>query len=280
MSIPRRDFLKTALATSVTATLVSPSAAAGSSGPAPTAGREYYELRAYRLKSAATRGTLDAYLEKALLPALDQRGIKQAGIFTEIDVDKTTATAKPKADTPVWVFIPHSSFESFVSVSADINADRAVQQAAANYFNPSKENAVFERLDSWLLLAFSGQPKLKVPVFSQKRTPTRVFEFRTYESHNEQKALSKIAMFNAGEIEVMHELGMSPLFFGQAIAGRDLPHLSYFTGGPDIATHLANWKKFGTHPTWVKLKNDPQYTGNTSKTGPARFLVPTAYSPI
>ena len=82
-----------------------------------------------------------------------------------------------------------------------------------------------------------------------------------------------------GEIEVMRELGMAPVFFGRAVAGPNLPHLRYITCGPDPATHLGNWKNFGTHPTWNKLKADPQYKDNTSK-NTARFPVPAAGSQI
>jgi hypothetical protein len=277
MKIQRRDFLKTSLAASAAATLVG-RAEAASTGSSSTAGREYYELRAYRLKGDASRGLFDTYLEKALIPALNKRGIKNVGAFTEIEVDKNAVTSKPKADTPVWVFIPHASLDSVVTVSAEINNDPAVLKAGAGYLNVAKANPAFERIDSWLLLAFEGMPKMQVPSFTKSKN--RVYEFRTYESHSEAKALNKIAMFNAGEIQVMKELDMSPVFYGQALVGRDLPHLSYFTGGTDLATHLANWKKFGTHPIWVKLKGDPQYVDNTSKTSPARFLAPTAYSQI
>ena len=277
MKIQRREFLKTALAASATTALTVHADAATSS---TTAGREYYDLRAYRLKAGASAALLDGYLEKALLPALDRRGIKDVGVFTEIEIDRSAATSKPKADTPVWVLIPHPSLESFVSVSAEINTEESVQKAGADYLNVPKANPAFERIDAWLLLAFTALPKHQVPAFSKNKTPTRIFELRTYESHSETKALSKIAMFNAGEIEVMKELGMSPVFYGQALAGRDLPHLSYITGAADLATHLANWKKFGSHPTWMKLKADPQYADNTSKTSPSRFLAPTPYSRI
>jgi hypothetical protein len=86
-------------------------------------------------------------------------------------------------------------------------------------------------------------------------------------------------MFDDGEIDVMKDVGMAPVFFGQALAGRDLPHLTYMTGASDLATHLANWKKFGTHPGWVKMKGDPQYADTVSKNIPY-FLAPTAYSQI
>jgi hypothetical protein len=222
---------------------------------------------------------LDGYLAKAFIPALNARGVATVGVFTELDVDKTAATAKPKADSPVWVLIPHASLESFARVSAELHTDATVLQAGADYLNAPRASPAFDRIDVWLYLAFAGMPKLEVPAFSRSRVPTRVFELRDYESHSELKALNKIAMFQAGEIDVMKELGMSPVFYGQSLAGPNLPHLRYITSGPDLAMHLANWKKFGTHPTWVKLKNDPQYADNTSK-NTARFVAPTDYSQI
>jgi hypothetical protein len=272
----RREFLTTSLAASAAATLTSsPLVAAEKSSGA----RDYYELRAYRLKPGTSSALLDGYLSKALIPALNARGIASVGVFTELDIDKNTATSKPKADTPVWVLIPHATLDSFVSSTTSVNTDAAVQAAGADYLNAPKASPAFDRIDTWLYLAFAGMPKLVVPAFSQNKVPTRVFELRDYESHSELKALNKIAMFHAGEIDIMKDLGMSPVFYGQSLAGPNLPHLRYITCGPDLATHLANWKKFGTHPIWAKLKDDPQYKDNTSK-NTSRFLAPTAYSQI
>lgn len=281
MLLPRRSFLKTTLAASATAALATRSSAAGDSA----AKREFYELRCYhlqagtRLKADADPGPLDAYLETALLPALARLGLKNIGVFTELTIDRAAATAAPLAGSPVWVLIPHPSLYSFVRVSATLNADPAVQAAGAGYLNAPKTAPAFERIDSWLLLAFAGMPRLELPAFSRERVPTRVFEMRDYESHSESKALSKMAMFDDGEIALMKDLGMNPVCFGQALAGPNLPHLRYFTGGPDLATHLANWKKFGPDPRWTQMKNDPRYADNTSK-NTARFLAPKPYSQI
>ena len=277
MKFPRREFLKTSLAASATAALASrvQAAPAGSS----LAGREYYDLRAYRLKSPAQRAPLDAYLEKGLLPALDKRGIKNVGVFTELEVNKNAGTSSPKADAPVWVLIPYTSLDAFVGVSADINNDAAVQKAGGDYLQAKKATPAFDRIDSWLLLAFKSMPKLSLPSFSKNKAANRVFEMRDYESHSELKALSKMAMFDEGETELMKDLGMNPVFFGQALSGPNLPHLRYITSGPDLATHLASWKKFGPDPRWVKMKDLPKYADNTSK-NTARFLAPTAYSQI
>lgn len=277
MKFQRREFLKTSLAASATATLATRLQAAPAASS--TAGREFYDLRAYRLKSGAQRAPLDGYLEKALLPALDKRGIKNVGVFTELDVVKNAGTSSPKADSPVWVLIPYTSLDSFVSVSAEINNDAALQKAGGEYLQARKASPAFDRIDSWLLLAFKSMPKMVLPSFSKNKTPTRVFEMRDYESHSELKALAKMKMFDEGETEIMKTLGMNPVFFGQALSGPNLPHLRYITSGPDLATHLANWKKFGPDPRWMKMKDLPQYADATSK-NTARFLTPTSYSGI
>ncbi len=282
MNVPRRSFLKASLAASATAAAGSFASAAA---PGSTSGREYYELRCYRLaadsrlKADAEAAVLDRYLEQALFPALAKRGLKTVGAFTELDIDRKNATSTPKPRSPVWVLIPHATLESYVDVAASLAADPAVQKAGAEYLQVPKERPGFERIDSWLLLAFRSMPRLELPAFSRDRVPTRVFEMRDYESYSELKALAKMAMFDEGETELMRSLGMSPVFFGQALAGPDLPHLRYITGGVDLATHLGNWAKFGPDPRWVAMKDLPQYADTVSR-NTARFLAPKPYSAI
>ena len=72
----RRDFLTTSLAVSAAAALAPlPLSAAEKSA----AGRGYYELRAYRLKPGGDVAPLSRYLEKAVIPALNQRGVRNVG---------------------------------------------------------------------------------------------------------------------------------------------------------------------------------------------------------
>jgi hypothetical protein len=280
MNLDRRAFLQTSLVATATAALGDQLDAA----PAP-AGREFYELRCYhlqdgtRLKADVNPARLDAYLEHALLPALGRLGIGGTGVFTELNVDKHLVLATPQPGSPVWVLIPHASLASFVQVSANLNADPAVHRAGAAYLEAPKSDPAFARIDTWLLLAFVGMPRMELPAFARNRVPTRVFELRDYESHSELKALSKMAMFNEGEIALMRDLGMNPTFFGQALAGPDLPHLRYMTGAADLASHLANWAKFGPDPRWQAMRDDPRYADNTSK-NTSRFLAPKTYSQI
>jgi hypothetical protein len=282
MKIQRRDFLKTSLVASASAALATQANAANASA---AAGRDYYDLRCYRLKAdtrlkaSVTRDRLDSYLEKALIPALDRRGVKNVGVFSELEINRAERTSKPKADSPVWVLIPHTSMDSLISVNADLAEDPAVLKAGAGYLDTPKADPAFERIDSWLMLAFKAAPRLTLPDFSKSRAPNRVFEMRTYESHSEPAALNKIAMFNDVEVDLMRDLGMSPIFFGQALTGPNLPHLTYMTSGADLASHLAAWAKFGPDPRWVKTRDDPKYKDNMTTNTP-RFMAPAAYSQI
>ena len=274
MKKSRRAFLTSTLAASAATTV-----GTACVRDAAAAGREYYEVRAYRPLPGAASSRVDGYFEKALLPALDRRGIRSVGVFTELDVNKADQTSVAKPDTPIWMVIPHATLDSFVTVSAELNSDPAVRKAGAEYLEAPKVAPAYDRIDSWLLRAFKSHPAMTVPEFSKRRVPTRVFEMRDYESHSELKALAKMAMFDEGEAEIMRSLGMSPVFFGQALAGPSLPHLRYITGGPDLATHLNAWKKFGPDPRWIKMKDLPQYADSTSK-NTARFLAPRPYSSI
>lgn len=260
----RRSFVKSAAAVVATAALPATPVQAEARDA-----REYYELRAYRLAPGASTAPLDAYLQRALIPALNRRGIRTVGVFTEPDAPDGLA---------VWVLMPHRTLESITQVNTSINTDPAVLAAGAAYLHTAKAAPAFARIDSWVFLAFEGLPRLAVPQLTTSNQP-RVFELRTYESFSELKALKKVQMFNSGEIPLMQSVGMSPVFYGQALAGRDLPQLTYMLCTADRAASVVAWKAFLEHPTWKGLVADPQYADTVSKII-SRFLVPTPYSQI
>ena len=144
MNLPRRTFLKNSLAATASAAFASHLTAASTA----SVGREYYELRCYhlqagtRLKADANPALLDAYLERALLPALEKFGVKNVGVFSELEVQRETATGTPKPGSPVWLLIPHASLESFVEVSADLNANSGVQLAGPDQVPDALDGAV------------------------------------------------------------------------------------------------------------------------------------------
>jgi len=232
-------------------------------------GRDYFELRVYRLKAGASTAPLEAYLEKAAIPALNRIGIKPVGVFTEIESKEAPA---------VFMLLPASDLGLLSSAWLRLNSDSAYRAAASAYLETPKGSPAFDRIDSWFLLAFTGMPHLGQPDYSKNLKP-RLFELRTYESYSEAKAQKKVDMFNSGEIETMHQVGLGPIFYGQAITGPNLPHLTYMTSGETAEAHKAHWDAFGKHPVWEKLKNDPQYADTVSKIT-KWMLKPTAYSQI
>ncbi len=271
MPLHRREFLKSTALLGTVAALDLPRLAAAEPVLPPTSGsaRDHYELRAYRLRPGASAAPLHAYLEKALIPALTARGRRNLGVFTEPEA---------KDGPAVWMLIPHPAFASVADI-ATAEAEALASPAGAEYLRASTpQTPAFDRVDSWLMAAFAGLPRLAVPALTRAAQP-RVFELRTYDSATEEKALKKVAMFNAGEIELMQTLGMSPVFYGQVLVGRDLPHLTYMLCTRDRATAAQNWSVFGQHPVWLKLKNDPQYADTVSKVV-SRFLTPAPYSQL
>lgn len=124
-----------------------------------------------------------------------------------------------------------------------------------------KDSPAYERFESSLLLAFDGCPQVEVPTLAE----SRVLQLRIYESHNDERALMKIAMFNTGgEIEIFRRVGMDPVFFGQALVGSKLPNLTYMLSFKDEQAMQEGWGKFGKDPGWLTLRNDETYKDTVS----------------
>ncbi len=273
----RRDFLKTSLTVSTLAG-VSTASLSASAAELAAAGQEYYELRAYKLKNAGARPLLDEYLEKAAIPAWNRIGLGPVGVFVQQERTGNPAATEVRDPLLVYVLIPYPSLAALAVTHFRLDQDAEYLKAGAKYLQVPKAQAVFDRIDSWLMLAFAGMPKLELAAYSREKKP-RMFELRTYESHSEAKALKKIEMFNSGEIQTMRETGLAPVFYGQALIGRDLPHLTYMLSAEDTAAHTQHWAAFTKHPTWTALNKDPQYADTVSKIT-NRFLVPASYSGI
>jgi hypothetical protein len=264
----RRDFLKNSILASGFLGL---SCASTQSGAAKSSSkkREFYELRVYRFKDGADRSLLENYLQNAAIPAWNRLGISPVGVFVE---------KEPKEGPAVWVLIPYPTAELMAMAGAKLNADPVYKAAAAAYLQTPKDKPGFDRINSQFFVAFAGIPRIELPVYCREKR-ARMFEIRTYESYSEVKAQKKVDMFNNGEIQVMRETGLGPIFYGQALIGQELPHLTYMLSAENEAAHKEHWGVFGKDPRWEKMKNDPQYADTVSKIR-NWFLVPTAYSQI
>ena len=211
---------------------------------------QYYEIRAYTTKSAEQQQRINDYWQSAAVPAYNRLGCQPIGVFTEI---KDSETNK------VYVFIPCDSAEAFAAIPAKLAADTVYQAAAADFLNAPKTNAAYESFSTTLLVAFDGMKHLVEPPPEKK---PEVFELRTYISSSEGKGLSKIHMFESGEINVMNEVGLAPIFYGRVLSGPVMPSLMYMTCGENLDAHKKHWAGFSAAPVWKQLQADPQFKDN------------------
>ena len=214
---------------------------------------QYYEVRIYATQSAEQQQRVNDYWQKAAVPAYNRMGIQPVGVFTELR-DSTT--------NHIYVLIPCASPADFAAIPARLAADAGYQQAAGEFLDAPKSNPAYTRFESSLLVAFDGMKRMSLPATNQ---PPRVFELRTYLSSSEGKGLNKIKMFESGEIPLMKEVGLAPIFYGRTIAGLNMPCLVYLTCGENLDAHKKHWKAFSAAPAWKQLTGEPQYKDNVSR---------------
>ena len=135
------------------------------------------------------RASWTRYLKSAALPAWQRAGVGPVGVFSVM-----IGAGNPT----FYVLIVHKSLDAFASLPERLAADAEYQSAAAPYLNVEATAPAFVRIETSLMRAFEGIPKLELPFAGGEgaRRP-RIFELRTYESHSEKAARKKIEMFNA-----------------------------------------------------------------------------------
>lgn len=256
----RRQFITLSGAASLAA--VAPATAAENASE-----RDYYELRQITIETETQKKGVDAFLREAAIPAINRLGIKPVGVFYP-----------SQGLSPIYVLLRHSSVASVVNLMAQLAADGEFLSQGAEFINAPASAPAFKRIESWLLLAFKGLPRLERPV----DVPGRVFQLRTYESPSAKTGLKKIEMFNdAGEIQLFREVGLNPVFFGQTLVGSKMPNLTYMLAFKSLDDQKAAWGKFGAHPEWKKLSTMPEYNDKAILCGITNLsLVPAEYSQI
>jgi hypothetical protein len=232
--------------------------------------REFYEFRIYHYTSQEQGGLINAYLEKALLPALHRQGIKNIGVFTALAND--TAAVKD-----IYVLTPYPNLNAKLNAYNQLLSDKVYLEAGKEYIDASYDKAPYSRFETILMQAFRDAPVMQIPALSGARDK-RVYELRSYESATEKIYRNKVEMFNeGGEVVLFKRLGFNAIFYANVISGSRMPNLMYMTSFDDKASRDAHWKTFVDDPEWKKLSSMPQYQKNVSKAD-IIFLRPTAYS--
>jgi hypothetical protein len=228
--------------------------------------RDYYELRRYHLDTTEQKAAFDYFMRHAAVPAFNRIGIKPVGIFQE-----------PEKTSPVFVLLRHQSIEACVSMTQKLLADETFMTQGKSFLAAPAANPAYLRMESALMVAFSGIPHLEIPITSEGR----VFQLRTYESPSIITGQKKIEMFNRGELEIFRKTGLNPVFFGETLVGSKMPNLTYMLVFNSTEEQKTSWGRFVNDPDWKKLKGKPDYADDKILCGITNIsLIPADYSQI
>lgn len=234
--------------------------------------REFYLIRLYHFDEATQQKTTEEYLEKAWLPAMHRKGIKQIGVFTPTGND--TAVKKK-----LYLFIPLSSLNDVYRLDDELLKDEQYLSAGATYIQTTHDKPSYNRIETFLLRAFSDMPKMEKPVLSGPVTD-RVYELRSYEGATEKLYRKKVEMFNkGGEIKLFKRLSFNAVFYGEVLTGGRMPNLMYMTSFDNMDERNKHWKNFVEAPEWKRLSALPEYQHTVSKLD-IILLHPRTYSDL
>jgi len=257
----RRSFLKKSAVVAGSAFTASSLHASAS---VPPAEKDFYELKVFRLTGGGARNQLKKYYNEAVIPFLNKRGAK-VGAFNEYSLE----------DPPtMYILHAHKSPQEYWEAVQEMKSDKKFLDAAQEYFKLPADQPVYERYETFLMEAFDGIPQFKMPDKNRG-----LFELRTYESYNEDAGHRKVKMFNKEELPLFEKVGLHPVFFGQLLAGRSMPALTYMLWFKDMEQRETNWGKFGSSNEWNEMKDKPEYANTVSKVR-KKFLLPADFSQI
>lgn len=238
---------------------------------AQTQTREIYELKIYHLENQQQEERVDSYLENAFLPALHQAGVEKVGVFKPIEGDSLFGKR-------IFVLTPYQSAEQLFNTPQALENNKTYASAGKAYLDAAHDDPPYQRMVTIAMQSFEGFPQLQEPNLKTSRDE-RIYELRSYESATENLFQNKVEMFNEGEIEIFENLGYKIVFFGEVVAGPNMPNLMYMTAFEDRASRDAHWKAFSADPAWKKMSSLEQYQNNVSHID-TYLLHATPYSDI
>ena len=209
---------------------------------------DFYQIKIYHLKNNGQVEQVDQYLKNGYLPALHRLGIKNIGVFKPIANDTSAIKF-------IYVLIPFKSTEAWMKLDENLTKDAVYTSSAKSFREAPFDKPPYEKMESILLDAFSGQGHLLIPA---TKNAERVFELRSYESPTENLAQKKMAMFNTGgEIQIFNRLKFNPVFYAKVVSGSHMPNFMYMPVFESVEHHNAQWKRFGEDAAWKNISTRP-----------------------
>jgi hypothetical protein len=269
----RRKFLTSSLASTVAsgALALGGSQSAEAKQESKAGARQYYELRKYQMQSGPQTKLTHAFVEQALIPALNRLDMKPIGAFDLYLGPETPC---------LYVLIPSTSIESLATAEFRLNQDEEYMKAGEAFLSAPAKEPPYIRVESSLMAAFEGYPQLTVPpVTAQKGS--RVFQLRTYESPTNRDHRRKVEMFHSGEFDIFKKAGFWEVFYGDTLIGPRMPNLTYMLSFPDLSELNAKWKAFMSDPDWKKLSGSSKFNFENIVSNVTNLVLnPAPYSQI
>ena len=222
--------------------------------------RMLIELRIYNFANPEKQSAFAAFLGKTAIPAFNRAGVEPVGAFKLLAKDNG-ALHLSQDSTDLYVVLPYKNVQTMIELEDKLAGDQEFQQAGKEILNAPTKDAAYTRYQSSLLYSFPQFPTLQVP----NHSPDRLIQLRRYESHNRERAIKKVKMFNeGGELAVFKRSGMTGVFFGEALIGDKLPNLTYMLSFENDEAQKQGWANFGKDPDWKKLSKDEEYKDTVS----------------
>jgi hypothetical protein len=267
--VNRRDFLASTLGASLV-TAADARLDTTTQGTAPTA-PQLYVWRQYIVRAGTQPRRLAEFMQAAI-PALNRLGHRPIGVFEVV-----AGVPSPS----LFVLTPVGTADRLPAIESGLEKDDAFMRAAEPYFAATAADPVYMRQEAALLRAFRSMPAIEIPAATATKGP-RLFELRTYESHNERAHLAKVRMFDEmGEIAIFRRCGLTPVFFARTLVGPRMPNLVYMLVHENQQARDKSWDAFRTDPEWKKLAATPGYTDPEIVSNITTVLLrPSGYSQI
>ena len=229
----------------------------------------YYQIKVYSLNNPSQEERVDNYLKSTFIKAAHEAGIENVGVFKPIETD-------PDYGKKIFVLIPLEDLKDIEKIEDQLR-DTELNADNEDYINAAHDNPPFQRVETILLKAFSEMPVYHKPAFDTPKQE-QIFQIRSYEGATEKLYHKKVEMFNeGGEVALFNDLGFNAVFFGEVLAGANMPNLIYMTSFENMESNKKLWQAFGAHPKWEELKNNKAYANTVSHID-NWFCYPTSYS--
>jgi hypothetical protein len=185
------------------------------------------------------------FFGKSFAPAFKRTGFGPVGLFSN-----SIGPGSPA----IVVVTGYPDLASLDVLEQKLMADKEFAKSAEAL--QGMPGLIYQRAERSLLRAFESMPNIQAPP-TEGRTGNRIFEIRMYESNTGATLHRKIKMFDEGEIGIFRRLNMAPVFFGETVAGTNMPNLTYMLGYDSMVAREKAWQAFGQDPEWQKMRVQP-----------------------